>query len=72
MGLQCTGRANGINRALQFYIDVATASDSQFPMCPDDEYVVRVVDEAIVITPPDYSPDSLDLPPIDSDVLPDQ
>jgi hypothetical protein len=72
MGLQCSGTVNGVNRALQIYIDVLTAGDSQFPLCPGDEYVVRVVDEAVVITQPDYDPDSLDLPDIDSDVLSDQ
>jgi len=72
MGLQYCGTASGVNRALQFYVDVMTAGDSQFPFCDGDDYVLRVVDEAVVITPLDHDPDSIDLPDIESDVLPDQ
>jgi hypothetical protein len=67
--LQGSGTATAVNRALQFYISVNVATDSRFPFSGDDPYVVRTVDDAIVITPPDCDREELTLPPIEDDVL---
>jgi len=66
--LQDAGRVTPVNRAIQFYISVATARDSAFPFDPHDPFVVRVVDDAVVITPPTCEQETIDLPPIDADV----
>jgi len=66
--LQDAGRVTPVNRAIQFYISVATARDSAFPFDPHDPYVVRVVDDAVVITPPTCDREMIDLPAIDPEV----
>jgi hypothetical protein len=71
MSLQGAGEVYGDDRPTQFHVDSKVGNDSQFPFSVDDEYVIRVVDEAVVITPPDYEADSIDLPNIDPDLLPD-
>jgi len=62
--LQDAGRVTPVNRAIQFYISVTTACDSAFPFDPHDPFVVRVVDDAVVITPPTCDRETLDLPAI--------
>jgi len=59
---------NPVNRAIQFYISVTTACDSAFLFDPHDPFVVRVVDDAVVITPPTCDRETLDLPAIDAEV----
>lgn len=66
--LQDAGRVTPVNRAIQFYVSVATARDSAFPFDADDPYVVRVVDECVVLTPPTCNRETIDLPPIDPEV----
>jgi len=66
--LQDAGRVTPVNRAIQFYISVTTACDSAFPFDPHDPFVVRVVDDAVVITPPTCDRETLDLPAIDAEV----
>jgi len=65
---QDAGRVTPVNRAIQFYISVTTACDSAFPFDPHDPFVVRVVDDAVVITPPTCDRETLDLPAIDAEV----
>ena len=66
--LQAHSRASDVNDGIQFYVAVRVATDSQFPFDPGDPCVIRVVDDALVISPPDDPRDSIDLPPIDDDI----
>lgn len=68
--LQDANTVSGVNGGLQLYVAVRVACDSAFPFDAGDDYVLRVVDDAVVITPPDCSRDTLDLPRIDDDFRP--
>lgn len=69
--LQASGTASDVNQGVQFYVAVKVATDSQFPFTGGDPFVVRVVDDAVVLTPPDCEHRHLELPPIEGDVRED-
>jgi len=66
--LQDAGRVTPSTARFSSTISVTTACDSAFPFDPHDPFVVRVVDDAVVITPPTCDRETLDLPAIDAEV----
>lgn len=71
MGLQYAGRVDGPSESTaRFYVPAEVVLDSAFPFTAGDPYVLRTVrHEAVVLTPPDCPADTLDLPPINDEIL---
>lgn len=70
--LQDRLEVTAVGRGIQLYLPVPVVTDSAFPLSPEDDAVIRTVrNEAIVITPPDSDVNSIDLEPIDDDLLTD-
>jgi len=52
------------------YIPADIVTDSAFPFGPGDAYVLRVSrHEGFAVTPPDSDRETIDLPPINEDIL---
>ncbi|ELY97157.1 hypothetical protein [Natrialba asiatica] len=52
------------------YIPAEIVTDSAFPFGPGDSYVLRVArHEGFAVTPPDSDRETIDLPPINEEIL---
>lgn len=71
MALQITGTFDSPSESTRrVYIPAEIVTDSAFPFGPGDPYVIRVArHEGFAVTPPDSDRQTLELPPIDEDIL---
>ena len=71
MALQFAGTFDSPSESTRrIYIPADVATDSAFPFRGNDRYVLRVArHEGFAVTPPDSDRETIELPPINEDIL---
>jgi hypothetical protein len=71
MGLQYAGEVDAPSASTaRFYVPADVATDAAFPFTAGDPFVLRTArHEAVVLTTPECTASTLDLPPIDDNLL---